>query len=182
MWRRLKYMLSPQLDLYNSIAKKVEGLTVLDVGFGTGFGTLQLTRTAKMVTGFEIDEEAVRFASQTIPAVDWDWWNILNPIVAIDRYDAIVMVEVLEHIEDWHTALDHAHRMLDGGGKLYITAKNRNKDYLRGNDAHEREWTAGEFQDALLRVFSVVSLFDYTLENRLDPSTRVTPLIAVCEK
>ena len=61
LFRRLRYMLSPQLDLYRSIGQEYLG-DVLEVGFGTGFGTLQLAHNANKVLAIEIDQAAVEFA------------------------------------------------------------------------------------------------------------------------
>jgi len=173
-------MLSPQLDLYSSIAKKVEHQRVLDIGFGTGFGTLQLTRTAKSVVAIETDAEAVAFAQKTLPGVLWANFSILEDWSAGD-FDAAVMVEVLEHISDWERALVNVAGLLHPGGKLYISARNANAD-LRRNEIHEREWTATQFSAALGSVFSDVKLYDYTLEKVQTAGTSATPLIAVATK
>ena len=58
IWNRLKYVLSPQFDIYTKIAPIVHG-RVADIGSGTGFGTHLLTAHADVVHGFEIDEEAL---------------------------------------------------------------------------------------------------------------------------
>ncbi len=175
-------MLSPQLDLYNSIAKKVSGLLVLDVGFGTGLGALQLTRHAKHVVGVETDKQAVAFADACLPAITALHYDILDKLPpTLWPFDVVVMVEVLEHIADWQLAIGNVHRLLKPGGNLYISARNRNAD-LRRNEIHEREWSAAEFVAALGSVFSDVKLYDYTLENELDVDTHTTPLIAVATK
>ena len=62
-----------------------------------------------------------------------------------------------------------------------MTARNRHAD-LRRNDLHEREWTAKELKDNLGEFFLDVKLFDYTLQNEVDETTRITPLIAVARK
>ncbi len=182
MWRRLRYMLSPQTDLYTNIAPHLKGLNVLEVGFGTGFGTLQLARCAHLITAVEIEADAVHFAQASLPLnnVTWATANI-NGLKTFPDFDAAVMIEVLEHIEDWRGALKNTAAMLKDGGKLYISARNRNAD-LRRNDLHEREWTAQEFKLALQEFFSTVTLFDYTLQEPQDLTTHITPLIAVATK
>lgn len=183
LWRRLRYMLTPQFDIYLSISDRVEGQTVLDVGCGTGFGSLQLARRAKHVNAFDIDDEAANFAFwletpnlKVVPhSVDLCEYMPFKP------HDAVVMVEVLEHIPDWRVALGNVQTLLAPGGKLYISARNRNAD-LRRNDLHEREWTAAEFKAALAGYFSSVTLYDYSLEHEQGDDTRVTPLVAVCVK
>ncbi len=182
MWRRLRYMLSPQLDLYESIAPHLAGQKVLEVGFGTGVGTLQLAQHAKVITAFEVELEAVEFAERVFPlhSIVWCMGDVLA-LTPQPFYDAVVMVEVLEHVPEWQAALQNVVGVLKEGGKLYISARNRFAD-LRRNEIHEREWSATEFVGALREFFPTVKLYDYTLKEQQSVETRVTPLIAVATK
>jgi SAM-dependent methyltransferase len=182
LWRRLRYMLTPQFDLYKNIAPKLKGLQVLEVGFGTGFGTVQLAQYAKYITALEPDADAVKFAKQVLPLpnIGWVVGDITNGYYA-SISDAVVMVETLEHIVNWRVALTNIHHSLKDGGCLYMTARNRNAD-LRRNELHEREWTATELSNALGEFFLDVKLYDFTLTNELTADTHITPLIAVARK
>jgi 2-polyprenyl-3-methyl-5-hydroxy-6-metoxy-1,4-benzoquinol methylase len=182
LWRRLRYMLTPQFDLYKNIAPKLKDLEVMEVGFGTGFGTVQLAQYTKFICAIEPDADAVNFAKQVLPLKKVFWLQdditeiILGPCV-----DAVVMVETLEHIANWRKALKHIHMALRPNGCLYMTARNRNAD-LRRNELHEREWTATELSNALGEFFLDVKLYDFTLTNELTADTHITPLIAVARK
>ena len=172
--RRLRYFLSPQMDIYKSIARKLFiDASVLDIGCNIGFGTLQFVGDDRLVVGMDIDPEVIEAATYCIPGVEWKVGDITQPLDK--RYDAIVMIETLEHIKDWETALRNIANSLYG--VLYISARNANAD-LRHNDRHEREWTAQEFVAALSKYFEDVDLYDYTLTTKLDDTTRATPLIA----
>lgn len=181
LWRRFRYFLTPQFDLYRNIAPHLAGKTVLEVGFGTGFGTVQLAQYGD-IYAFEPDLQAVEFARMVLPhpCIHWHSGDITAMLVS-SYYDAAVMVETLEHIEDWRKALANIHKALKPGGCLYMTARNRNAD-LRRNDLHEREWTAQELLNALGEFFLDVKLYDYTLTNELTADTHITPLIAVARK
>ena len=182
MLRRLRYHLSPQWDIYKHIAPRLAGMShVLDVGCGTGFGALQLTPFAKEVWALDVDEEAVKFARDCMGNVKVIHADITIVPIIPDGWDAVLMVEVLEHIEDYNRALRTVRDLLVDGGKLYVTARNANAD-LRRNDLHLREWTAREFKAALSEHFGDVRLFDYTLEVEQAGDTRMTPLVAVCQK
>lgn len=182
LFRRLRYMLSPQLDLYRSIGQDFLG-DVLEVGFGTGFGTLQLASNANKVLAIEIDQAAVEFARYCLPVanVEWQRRDVLELEPYLNCFDTVVMVEVLEHIEDWEKVLTLLHQALMPKGKLIMTARNAKAD-LRRNELHEREWTGGELLVNLGRYFQDVSLYDYTLNKKLFEDTHTTPLIAVARK
>ena len=181
LWRRLRYMLTPQFDIYLSIADAVEGKSVLDVGCGTGFGSLQLARRARNVNAFDTDEEAANFAYWLeTPNLRFTQADLLDTQM-FTPHEAVVMVEVLEHITDWRAALRKVRELLTRGGKLYISSRNANAD-LRRNDLHEREVTAEQFKAMLSEFFPSVTLYDYTLENEQGDDSRVTPLVAVCVK
>lgn len=183
MWRRFRYALTPQWDIYNSIAPQVAGLEVLEIGFCTGAGTVVLAGRAESVRGLEIDADAVDFARHSFPLrnVQWLKYDIVPDDGFGPSYDAGVMVEVLEHIPDRYRALKNMHALLRPGGKLYITAKNTNAD-LRRNDLHLHEVNAAEFRSELLEHFSSVTLYDYTLTNAQGDDSHVTPLVAVAVK
>ncbi|MFQ5410042.1 MAG: class I SAM-dependent methyltransferase [Anaerolineales bacterium] len=174
-------MLSPQLDLYRHLAPHMQDKRVLEVGFGTGFGTLQFMGYARDITAIEPDIDAVDFAVRCLNplAIEWTHGNILKPVWARGRrWDAVVMIEVLEHIGTWRMALQHVCNLLTDDGALYISARNANAD-LRKNDLHEREWRAQEFRDGMAEFFEFVQLFDYTLEEPMGTDTRQTPLVAI---
>ena len=179
LWRRLRYMLTPQFDIYESIGKKLTFADVIDVGCGTGFGTLQLVRNYNRVTGVDIDADAIKFAVKCIPNVLFKVEDITHPIEK--KYNVAVMIEVLEHISDWDAALTNVCDALKDYGELYISARNANAD-LRKNDLHEREWSAEQFGAALRKYFEDVKLYDYTLTEEQEETTRMTPLVAIAQK
>jgi SAM-dependent methyltransferase len=182
--RRLQYYLSPQFDLYKYIAENVAtGERIVDIGFGTGFGAIYIhNKTGAHVTGVEIDRDAIMFAMDCLPGVRWLYGDIGRGIEYIGKdFDTALMIEVLEHVSDWQLALRHIHDILKPGGRLIISARNANAD-LRKNDLHEREWHAQEFVAALKHYFESVELFDYTLKNAQDETTRMTPLVAIARK
>lgn len=182
LWRRLGYMLSPQLDIYHHIANHLNGDKVLDIGFGTGFGTLQLQHEGADITGIEFDREAVEFAEWAIPGIRWEWGDVSRGIGYLGKdFDVVIMIEVLEHVQDWQAAMQNVVEVLKPGGTFYISARNANAD-LRKNELHEREWTAQEFKKAMSEFFDSVHLFDYKLQFEQDETTRQTPLVAVCKK
>lgn len=181
LWHRLRYFITPQFDLYQSIAPRMFG-NVLEVGFGTGMGTLLLAQHAVSVLAIEVNAEAVDFAREALPLRNVHWSVHDGRLhIADGLYDVAVMVEVLEHIVDYGLALHSVSQAVKKGGKLYATARNANAD-LRRKKQHVRERTAEEFRVDLEQYFSEVRLFDYTLQHEQDDRTHLTPLIAVATK
>lgn len=183
LWRRLRYMLSPQWDIYNSLREKFDNRTVLEVGFGTGAGVLQYASKVKSVDAIEIDPSAVDFAQKAFPLKNVNW--IHSDICEYDtrkRYGLAVCVETLEHIPDDRKAIENIRRLMHRNGSLFISARNANADLRRWKDLHERELAAEEFHEFLSRYFEVVDLYDYSLTYRQDTNTTLTPLLAIATK
>ncbi len=180
IWRRLTYMLSPQLDVYESLRKIVHGKRVLEIGFCTGLGVLQYHAFAEYVDAVEIDPVAVSFVRKTLPLrnVRWICDDISNPSRNYRGYDMLVMIEVLEHIVNQDRALQILRNSLVRGGSGIITAPNSKRYRRRQESLNVREYTAMSLRDKLKRVFERVVLLDATLMPDDDLETRASPLIA----
>ena len=183
LWRRLKYTLTPQWDLYASLPDIVSGKNVLEVGFGTGAGTVMYAPNAFWVDAIEIDPGAVSFARAMFPLTNVQWLlgNVTN-MAWVEKYEAVVMIEALEHVADWKDALRRISKALVQDGMLIMSARNANADLRRWKDLHEREWTSEELTDALGEYFEDVRLFDYTLTHEQTKDTSLTPLVAIARK
>lgn len=184
LWRRLKYMLTPQHDIYQSLRERLMGASVLEVGFGTGAGVLQYAIAAQRVDAIEIDPGAVHFAQEMFPLNNVHWIEAdITHWYSAEPYDFAIMIETLEHIQDWRMALTAITAMLKEGGYLIMSARNANADLRRWKDLHEREWSASELVYSLEELFPQVYIYDWTLQEQQDPdTTRLTPLIAIAKK
>lgn len=181
LWRRLRYFLSPQWDHYHAIAPHLKGKAVLDIGCGTGFGAVQLAAFATRVHGTDIDADAIAFCQSSWPGERLDF-SVSDILVARPwSFDAVVMIEVLEHVVDRGLALQNIRSLLNPGGVFYVSARNALAD-LRRNDLHEDEKTATELFAELSPLFSSVELYDYSLTKPQTDQSRVTPIVAVCIK
>ena len=181
LWRRLPYMLSPQMDIYTHLSRALVGKDVLEVGYGVGLGVLQYANVAKTVFAIDTSENAYQFAKNYLPHPNVSWAVADITVANGATFDAVVMIEVLEHIEDWQQALQNIKDTLCRRGTLWITARNTNAN-LRKNDLHEREWSAEQFFSNLRSFFGEVELYKYDLSDVLDFETRQTPRVAKCIK
>jgi len=177
MWNRLKYVLSPQLDCYEQLRKIARG-RVADIGFGTGFGMHLLAANAKQVIGYEIDEEALRFARDVFPFknMSFEYGDIIKGI-SCEPFNYIIMVDVIEHLKKPEIALKNIKLMMAKGGTFICSTPNRLSRY-RKSENHVREFAPKELEGILKRHFVSVSLRNYRLE--LLASQYENPLLAIC--
>jgi 2-polyprenyl-3-methyl-5-hydroxy-6-metoxy-1,4-benzoquinol methylase len=177
LWNRLRYILSPQFDLYEQVSKIVRG-DVADIGFGTGFGTHLLTVNSQRVVGYEMDECAIGFAEKVfpIPKLQFKYGDIQKGIND-DRYDFVVMIDVIEHIKHDKQALLNAKKMLNKCGTLIVSTPNRLSRYRKA-DTHVREYAPKEFESVLKTAFVNVVIKTYKMEPLV--SQYENPMVAVC--
>jgi len=183
LFQRLPYMLSPQLDIYENLGPLVEGKRVLEIGFGTGLGTLQYSGSASMIDAIEIDPAAVRFAIRCFGHEKISWFD--GDITDWDSegidYDFVVMIEVLEHIEFANIALSRVVSLLRPEGRALITVPNKLRERQKDDPLIVHEWKPEEFSRLLSDHFEQVEFLDFNLKQMQDPFfSMVTPLIALC--
>ncbi len=77
---------------------RVEGKRVVDVGCGSGYGSLLLSWAAASVIGIDLDPTAITHARQQFPEVDYRVAAADEPLG--DEVDLAVCFEVLEHVAD----------------------------------------------------------------------------------
>jgi len=100
----------------------------VDVGCAFGYGTAALARpgpASRQVIGVERDPEHLREAARRFP-----WLRVLEGDAAAlpfgDRsVDAVVMLDVLEHLPDPHAALAEVRRILRQGGVVVLSVPHR---------------------------------------------------------
>lgn len=177
IWNRLKYVLSPQFDIYEEASKVVRG-AVADIGSCTGFGAHLLTVNAQSVVGYEIDEDALQFSQKVFPVkhLTFRYGNILT---GIDEgpYDFVTMIDVIEHIKYDQKALRNIKKILKPTGQLILSTPNRLSRY-RKSENHVREYGPKELEGLLNKVFPNVSMRNHKLEPLA--SQYENPLLAVC--
>lgn len=149
-------------------AKKMDKCLFFDVGVGTGFYSKEMLRQAPNATGrgYDISEHSLAHTTRMI-----ERWGLAQRygthrenILGYDRSvlaDAVISVEVLEHLENPPEFLEGLRRMLKPGGIGYITAAinapNADHIYLyRGGDD-----VAKEIEGAGFRILERREFFGY---------------------
>lgn len=177
LWNRLRYVLSPQFDIYEQISKIIRG-RVVDIGFGTGFGTHLFLLNTKEVCGYDISESAINFAQKVFPfpKICFRYGDIEKGIEDTP-FDYVTMVDIIEHLKDQKHALHNAKKLMSLNGTFICSTPNRLSRY-RKSDNHVNEFAPKEFETLLKTVFVNVSLRDYKLTPLVNQYEN--PIIAFC--
>jgi SAM-dependent methyltransferase len=101
----------------------LEGARVLDVGCGIGAYVRRIQELSPRVCGVDIDQRRVRRGSSTVP-------NLMLAVAehlpfSDDSFDAVLLNEVIEHVNDDAATVREACRVAKTGGKVVIFAPNR---------------------------------------------------------
>ncbi len=134
------------------------GQAVLDVGCGSGrFGSLA---GAASLTGIDLDEAALararaRHAAQ--PQAGFQRMDATALSFAEASFDTVMMIDLVEALADLPAALAEASRVLARGGRLMLTAPNRESLPLRalrrlGQPPPGRTFSVGELTGMLRAV------------------------------
>jgi SAM-dependent methyltransferase len=105
-----------------------DALRVLDVGCSSGYGAVALLAhgpAGRVVVGVERDAEALEIGRARLP-----WLQIIEGDAAAlpirDRCaDAVLLLDVLEHLAEPDRAIAEAHRVLRPGGVLIVSVPHR---------------------------------------------------------
>lgn len=96
---------------------------VLDVGCAFGYGTAQLP--GSLVVGLDRSERYLCQASLTYPYLAWTRGDAAKLPFPDSSFDAVVALDVLEHLPNARAALDEFQRVLRQGGQLILSVPNR---------------------------------------------------------
>lgn len=145
---------------YLFLAPWVAGRSVLEVGCGEGYGTDLLSRSAEQVVGIDYDGLTVAHAAAAYPQARFLRANLAAVPLRSEAVDAVVSLQVIEHV--WHHAqyLAECRRVLRPGGLLAITTPNR-LTFSPGldepvNPFHTKEFTAAELTELVAACGFVV--------------------------
>ena len=139
---------------------------VLDIGCGTGYGSIELRRTALRVTAVDLSAEALERAvlSDARREVEWVQADAVSLPFKPANFELIVAFEVIEHLEDWRMMLIEARRLLAPGGQFIVSTPNKSyyaesRKKSGPNPFHHHEFEFDEFREELSSIFPFISLF-----------------------
>ncbi len=155
---------------------------VLDIGSGKGLGCHSLSLLPyRDVLGLDADPESVEFAEGRYGHKRLRFEHAVAPALPHPdaRYDGIVCLEVIEHVDDDHELLRQIHTRLADGGVFVLSTPNRlitspGLDRPK-NPYHVREYDPEQLAALLGEHFSNVRVFGQRL--RRDRHAFLSPLV-----
>jgi len=145
------------------MCSKAKGETILDVGCSQGIATIILAREGKHVTGIDVCQESIDYANTSIQSEDKTtrsnvaFINIDFISYAKDsgnKYDCIIMGEILEHLADPHRFIKVAYDYLEEDGTLVVTVPFGINDY----HDHKRTYYLVEVYNTVAAHFTVAEV------------------------
>ncbi|MBJ7354445.1 MAG: class I SAM-dependent methyltransferase [Thermoleophilaceae bacterium] len=159
------YWYRRHLVVYDWIARRVDGKSVVDMACGEGYGTAVLAQTATRVIGVDANPEAFEHASAKYTS---DRVEIVRDLIETyrpqDEVDAVTFLQTIEHVQDPAGVLRHFASLLSTGGKVYVSTPNLLTLAPEGaekseNPWHVKEYKPAEFRELCQEVFTDVTIY-----------------------
>lgn len=130
---------------------------VVDAGSGEGYGAALLARRTR-VLGLELDAAIARHGATRYPNVRFAVADLCKMPLRSGSVDAVVALQVIEHLWCPDEFLGACRRALVAGGLLVVSTPNRPTFPAGLNPAHAHEYDEGELRTLLGRHFEEVRL------------------------
>ncbi|MCS2161496.1 methyltransferase domain-containing protein [Scandinavium sp. H11S7] len=161
-------------------------MSVLDCACGSGYGSDILKDFCNDVTGVDIDQNAVDFAtskykSEKLKYVCGDIREISN---ALHKVDTVVCLETLEHVPDPRILLDGFMKVLKDDGQFVVSTPVRETSRENPlNSFHVLEYTSDDLRRVLNHYFYQVDVYlqDQDKFYRIDDNIFWGFVVAVCK-
>ena len=125
-------------DIFNKIKQFCRGKKYLEIGVGNGEMLAVALEMGYDVSAVEICEEDCRNISEAL-GVDIVWSDFLK-YDTDEKFDVIIMGDVLEHVGRPTEALEKAYSMLNDGGMLWLSTPNFNSAFSRMKKFTDPMW------------------------------------------
>ena len=165
-------------NLYYLLISLIRGQSVLDIGCGSGVFLSLLKKRGKRVRGIETNSDLITLAKELEPEIPIERGTAADIDQYADYFDAITMVDVLEHIKDDYCQLEKIYHRLNNNGQLILVVPAfpglfGRRDRLIG---HYRRYTKNElinkltsagFKVSRLRYWNALGFIPYYLAEKI---------------
>jgi 2-polyprenyl-3-methyl-5-hydroxy-6-metoxy-1,4-benzoquinol methylase len=139
------YWFRRHLVVYEWIAARVEGLRVVDMACGEGYGSDVLAGAAAGVVGVDANPEAHEHARLRYPRPNLRFERDLVETFA-EPCDAVVFLQTIEHVQDPGAILEHFKSMLAPGGVAFVSTPNLLTLAPAGAEKSDNPWHVKEYR------------------------------------
>lgn len=113
-----------EMPIFRRLGLREEGLDVLEVGCGPGYGAVLLARLRPhSYLGVDIMPEQIELAREqwNLPGAEFLVMDAsdMSPIGEASK-DAVVIFDILHHIPKWREVIGECYRVLRPGGRMYL--------------------------------------------------------------
>ncbi len=152
-------------DRIHWICEQVEGSNVLDVGCSQGILAILLGREGKRVLGLDLLDESITYANKALNTesqatkeiVKFEVGNFMTYDFQEEKFDTIVMGEILEHVSNPKPFIEHAKKLLNPNGKIIVTVPFGINDYFDHKQTYYLydllSWSDEEFSISSIKFF-----------------------------
>lgn len=109
--------------------KSIENLDILDLGCGGGLTCEPLAKLKAKVTGVDFIKENIEVAKNHAKLSNLEINYMIQDLDKINiktKYDVILILEVIEHLDDWEKLILNIKKNLKPKGKIIISTINKN--------------------------------------------------------
>ena len=153
----MKIFSSNRTDYVYNLAKPKKNDWILTIGVANIPELEQkIEKVAKKCVCIDFDKNKINHAKKYLKNTDFIYGDLMNlkDQKINHKFDAIIMLEVLEHIEDDEMAVQIIHSLLNKRGKLIISVPNKNIWHIFNPvkyTQHKRHYSMNEITNLLVK-------------------------------
>lgn len=138
---------------------------ILEVGCGEGYGTKLLSENVTKIIGLDVNKNIITHASNKYSSENciFKVYDGLKIPYEDDTFDAVVSLQVIEHIQDDINYVSEVYRVLKKNGMFILTTPNRTYRLRPGqnplNRFHIREYYPHTLENVLKSKFSDIRIW-----------------------